>query len=257
MEKKFINFIYAAKKFIKMAQVGFTTGSLYRSEIAFEDRIKLYSSLGADAIELGFATPKELFQFNPSKEAIDAVKKIGHVSIHAPWKKIRYNTDSTSGEVIAALSRLCGKMPINGIVVHPDTVEDFTVLEKTSLPFLIENMDSRKKYGTHPEHIRELKEHYHLDFVFDVQHASEHDSTMNLAKELVEVMGDRLKHMHVSGHNEFERHIPVHLAANRKSIAEILKLGLKVPKILEGIIFDNFEATIKNELNYVRSYERF
>lgn len=236
-----------------MAQVGFTTGSLYRSEIPFEDRIKLYSSLGADAIELGFATPKELFQFNPSNEAIDAVKKFEHVSIHAPWKNIRYN--SKSSEVIAALASLCEKLPINGIVMHPDTVEDFSILEKTSLPFLIENMDSRKKYGTHPEHIRELKERYNLGFVFDVQHAYEHDQTMNLARELVDVMGERLKHMHVSGHNGSERHIPVHLAANRKSIAEILKLGLNAPKILEGIIFDHFEATIKNELNYVRSYE--
>ena len=53
-----------------MAKIGFTTGSLYRSNISFDERIKLYHSLGADAIELSFVTPKDLLDYHLSEQAI-------------------------------------------------------------------------------------------------------------------------------------------------------------------------------------------
>lgn len=237
-----------------MEKVGFTTGSLYLSNLTCEEIIRLYSSLGADAIELSFLAPKELMHFNPSDETKEIIRGFKHVSIHAPCKGINYNSKD-SGEVISRLTELCSELPIEGIVLHPDTVEDFYMLDKSNLPFLIENMDKRKKYGTLPEQIKELKEKYNFGFVLDVQHAYEHDSKMNLARELIDVMGDRLKHMHVSGQNETESHVPTHYATNRRSIAEILRLELKVPKILEGVLFENFKETIQNELIYIRTYE--
>src|SRR3989344_7402281 len=226
-----------------MKEVGFTTGSLYRSSFTCEEIIKLYSSLGADAIELSFLAPKELMQFNPSPETKKIIQGFKHVSIHAPCKGITYN-QSDSSEVIKKLSELCAELSIEGIVLHPDTVENFYMLDKLNLPFLIENMDKRKKYGTHPEQIRELKEKYNFGFVFDVQHAYEHDPKMNLARELIDVMGNRLKHMHVSGENESESHAPTHFSNNRKEIGEILKLGIQVPKILEGILSEDLKETI-------------
>ena len=79
---------------------------------------------------------------------------------------------------------------------------------------------------------------------------------MKLAKELITVMGDRLEHMHVSGCSESEIQVPTFWADNKDAIIEILKLGLDVPKILEGILLDDISNTITAELSYVKSFEK-
>jgi len=238
-----------------MANIGFTTGCLYRSDIPFEERIRLYHSLGADAVELSFATPDELLRYSLSGQGEGDIKKYASISIHAPWKEVRYDSGRAADDMIEKLRYLCERLPVNGIVLHPDTIGDFKKLDESGLPFLLENMDKRKKYGTHPEEFEELRARYNFGFVLDTQHAYEHDLTMQLARELIEVMGDRLKHMHVSGHTESEIHVPAHLAANKGAVTEILELGVGVPKILEGILLKDIEETIKNELRYVRNHE--
>ena len=239
-----------------MANIGFTTGSLYRSEIPFDERIKLYHSLGADAIELSFATPNQLFGYTISEEAKNNIEKFASISIHAPWKEVRYDSGSETQAIINKLRTLCDQLPIEGLVLHPDTIDDFEVLDQSGLPFLLENMDRRKPYGTHPKQFEELKRKYNFGFVLDVEHAYEHDSSMKLAREFIEVMGDRLKHMHVSGYNESEIHVPTYCAVNKQEITEILKIGLSVPIVLEGILLEDIPSSIKRELEYVRSLER-
>lgn len=146
---------------------------------------------------------------------------------------MRYQDSRETKNIIEKLRSLSKEIPIEGIVLHPDTIDDFEILEQSGLPFLIENMDRRKSYGTHPEHFRILKEKYTFGFVLDIQHAYEHDPSMQLAKELIEIMGDRLQHMHISGHTTSEIHVPTHYAENKEAITEILKIGITVPKILE------------------------
>jgi hypothetical protein len=239
-----------------MANIGFTTGSLYRSDIQFDDRIKLYHSLGADAIELSFATPNELLEYNLSEQAKQDIKKYTSVSIHAPWKEVRYNSGPETQTIIGKLRALFEQLPIEGIVLHPDTIDDFETLDQSGLPFLLENMDKRKSYGIHPEHFQELKSKYNFGFVLDVEHAYEHDPSMKLAKEFVRVMGDRLKHLHVSGSTESEIHVLTYCAPNKEDLTQVLELGLPVPKILEGILLEDIPNSIRKELEYVRSFEK-
>lgn len=239
-----------------MAAVGFTTGCLYRSGLSLNDRIKLYLSFGADAIELGFATPNELLAYELTEAAAGKIKQFKHISIHAPSKEVRYGSNSDTQKIIEKLKWLCSRLLIKGIVVHPDLIDDFKMLDQSGLPFLLENMDKRKSYGTHPDHIRDLKEKYNFGFVLDVEHAYEHDPSMQLAQEFINVMGDRLKHMHISGCSRSEIHVPTSGAVNKKAITEILKMGSNVPKILEGILFKDVQNSIKRELEFVRSYER-
>jgi endonuclease IV len=237
-----------------MTGIGFTTGCLYRSDIPFEDRISLFHSLGANAIELSFATPKQLFEYTLSDQAIKDLEKFKFISIHAPWKEVTYDTE-TSEVIIPKLKSLCDRLKVEGIVLHPDVIHDFDVLDKSGLPFLIENMDSRKNYGTHPEHIREIKRDHGFGFVFDVQHAYTQDPKMNIAREIAKEMGNRLKHMHVSGNTSSQSHVPVHCAENRKEITDILELKIPATIILEGKPSPslNFEETAKKELEYVAS----
>ena len=239
-----------------MANIGFSTGSLHRSGVPFDERIRKYHSFGADAIELGFATPDALFSYQLTDQSRKDITKFNTVSIHAPWKELRYGSDEGTRKVVDKLRYLCDELPITGLVLHPDRIDDFKMLDKSGLPFLLENMDIRKTSATHPEEFREFAKRYRFEFVLDVQHVYEHDHSMGLASEFIELMGNRLKHMHVSGNSSSEIHVPVFQSENREEILKVLKLGLNVPKIFEGIVLENVDDTIKKELSYVGSFER-
>ncbi len=215
----------------------------------------MFFSLGATAVELMFATPKQLDQFKLTSDMIKDIKKFGYISIHAPCKDVRYDSDTITNTIIQKLKFLCEQLPINGIAMHPDTINDFSRLASSGLPILMENMDKRKKFGTTPKHFKELKK-YNFGFILDVQHTYEHDPSMGLAKELIDMMGNKLKHIHISGCTKSELHFPTYLADNKSAIIKILKLNIKKPKILEGILLGNIKEKVSEEFSFINSYEK-
>jgi hypothetical protein len=118
-------------------------------------------------------------------------------------------------------------------------------------------MDNSKKYGKGPEHFRELIKEYSFGFVLDTQHAFENDATMSLGIELISIMGDRLKEMHVSGQTKSEIHSLLHASDNRDMIQKTLELCRGVPKILEGyFLLGNIRQSAAKELNFMRKFEQ-
>ncbi len=69
-----------------MADIGFSTGCLYKSKMTFLEKIRLFHSLGATAIEIHL----EELQTGSSEETIKTLKKFSTITIHAPWKKGGY-----------------------------------------------------------------------------------------------------------------------------------------------------------------------
>ncbi|MBR9706131.1 hypothetical protein GOV14_03795 [Candidatus Pacearchaeota archaeon] len=238
-----------------MEKVGFTTGCLFKSSIPFNERINWYNFFGADAIELSFATPDELLSYELTPDIKKGLESFDCITVHAPWKQMRYDSDTTTTKVLEKLKVLDEQIPISGMVVHPDTIYVHKRLENSKLPFLLENMDKRKKRGIQPEEFEKWNKDYGFGYVLDLQHVYEHDPSMSLTNEFLDVMGDRLAHMHVSGENSEYIHVPVYLADNKQAIEKVLKLDFKVPKILEGILTGHIDLVAKNELELVRSYD--
>lgn len=220
----------------------------------FEDQVPFYSSLGATAIELMFFYPKELEAFHLSKKMKNALKKFKHISIHAPCRDICYQADATAAEIIKKLQIICNQLPVNGIVLHPNLISDFDFIKNCRLPFLLENMD-RAKNGQYaaPEQLQEIMRKYDFSFVLDLQHAYEHDPSMELARRFLVTMGDRIKELHVSGEAPSKRHWPVHLAENREAISQLLKITRHIPWIFEGLLVDNIADVATEELHYLRN----
>jgi len=236
-------------------QIGFSTGCLYYCNLSLVDKLKVFLRAGATVVELSFGTPKQLFEFSLDEAIKSKLRKFSRITVHAPFKEIRYfdgagNTD----EVIIKLKELFDNLPISGFVFHPDTIANFIGLEVIGLPVLIENMDRNKKIGISAEDIAAIKDDYNFGFVLDLQHAFEHDPSMDLANEMLQIMGERLSHLHVSGEFGDHHHIPLHLAQNQEAIGRILKLMPSVPVILEGV-FMGLEplASAKRELAYLAS----
>lgn len=235
-----------------MIPVGFSTGCLYQTIDSVDERIALYLAAGADAIEIGFATPQELFDYELTENAMNDIKKFRFATIHAPFKEVRYGNTIETKMIIDKLRSLCDFLPIKGLVIHPDKVDDFAILKRSKLPFLIENMDKNKQEGILPEHIKELKKEHGLGFVLDIQHVYEHDPTMGRATEFVDIMGDGLHHLHVSGQTATKHHISTCMADNKEAITKVLEMKLGVPIILEGVFLQDIEEQMKEELAYVR-----
>jgi len=236
-----------------MAKGGFTTGCLYKTERGLEEIIKLYHALGADAIEVSFPKHLELMNFNLTQQTIQDIRKYDFVTLHAPWKEIRYKDNIETKKLFEKLEYLSENLNAKGIVLHPDTIDDFSVLEKSGLPFLLENMDPRKVFGTKAEDFEKLKQNYNLGFVLDLFHAYENDNSMNLAIQFLDIMGNKLSHFHVSGPNEEHRHKPTYSSTNKDSIIKILELKKEIPRISEGIILSNVEEVIRKELEFLKN----
>ena len=252
----FINELSQKGEPTRRGLIGFSTGCLhYRADIPIVDKLKIFLRSGATVVELSFGTPKQLFEFSLDEAIKSKLMKFSKITVHAPFKEIRYFDDTgNTDEVIIKLKELFDNLPISGFVFHPDTIANFIGLEVIGLPVLIENMDRNKKIGISAEDIAAIKDDYNFGFVLDLQHAFEHDPSMDLANEMLQIMGERLSHLHVSGEFGDHHHIPLHLAQNQEAIGRILKLMPSVPVILEGV-FMGLEplASAKRELAYLAS----
>jgi hypothetical protein len=183
-----------------MTEIGFSTGCLHRTKLTLAEKISFFKLVGAEAIELCFASLTELINAALSPTALKILKSYDCVSIHSPWN-IRYGLNHQTDEALEKIKELYQLLPIRGIVVHPHKVDDFLRLGSLNLPFLLENLDNRNKtFGTPPEHFEKLKRDYDFGFLLDVQHAYTHDPSMSLTKELLDaIVGGTLTQATLNG----------------------------------------------------------
>lgn len=250
-----INEISAQARHFGRGLVGFSTGCLYQFNMPLVDKLKVYLRAGATVLELSFATLNDLLAFEPTAADISKFRKFTKITIHAPWKGIRYFDGSNAANlVVNKIMALNDIFYVSGVVFHPDIIDNFDALELTPLPVLIENMDINKEFGISVEEIAMIKVRYNFGFVLDIQHAYEHDSSLALAREMTQVMGDRIRHLHVSGQNSSSRHAPVFEADNKQEICNLLKIMPSVPVVLEGVLSGDVSVISKQEIAYVTEH---
>jgi hypothetical protein len=152
------------------------------------------------------------------------------VSIHAP-------SAFTAGEErqIAA-----GLLPIAAergwrVILHPDTIHDFSVWAPFRDRLAIENMDMRKPIGRTVEELEPIFARLpEASFCFDVAHARQCDPSMVEAVRLLEAFGHRLAEVHLSELDEQCRHTRLSRAAVRACRGLGGLLPLDVPVIIEA-----------------------
>ena len=130
-------------------------------------------------------------------------------------------------------------------------IKSYEKMISKSIPLAIENMDSNKESGFK---IEELERLIRLvpRFVLDVQHAFEHDSTMEYAFDLFEMAKDNLAYLHVSGETEDNHHALVYRSRNCDKIVSFLGTifsEIQVPIILEGKYSTSEE--LSQEINFL------
>lgn len=151
-----------------------------------------------------------------------------YVSVHGPSKARRLPED----ELVARLARLAVRA--DAVVMHPDTIDDPTAYRQLGHKLVLENMDARKETGRTIVELEPLfAELPDAGFCFDIAHAWSIDPDMVVAGELLDTLGQRLQHLHVSSLSAESHHVPLS-EADEELFRPLLLRCLDVPWILEA-----------------------
>jgi hypothetical protein len=224
-----------------MRPIGFSTGALAYGD--FRRGLAILQSKHTKIVELSALRENELA---PLIEALDSLdlSLFTYVSVHAPS---RYEP-SHEREIIDLLKNVAKRRwPI---ILHPDTLHDFSAWDVFQDLLFIENMDKRNQTG---RTVQELSTIFtklpHARLCFDLGHCRQVDPTMNEAYLILHAFGTRLKQLHVSEVNSRSTHDPLSCV----SIGAFEKISHlipeRVPVILESTVA---ETEVESEIERAR-----
>ena len=225
--------------------IGFSTGTLKNTHLSIPERIRVFSEVGATAVEIALRTREELIELKVDSALKKAVEGFSFVSVHAPWINIRYNEYNLG--VIKKLQQIGVRIPVKAFVLHPDIIDDFGLL--AGIPVAIENMDPRKQFGTKPEELEKLIVAHRVKIVLDLHHAYLHDPSMQIAQRIAHTAKENLSHIHVSG-AAGHSHTPLRNAPNQEIIIRTLK-KYDLPIILEFTADEHYMTTLAEEYHHL------
>ena len=201
--------------------LGLSTGVLIDStNLKFEEIIDFYKQIGCDAIEL---SPQHWR--SATKESL---KDFKYISVHA-GAKFSYDHNDATRQEMKDLEGKHKEIGFQCVVIHPPFMKDWSVLKEYHLPWVVENMDNTNTMGTTPEEVLEYAKQAGCNVVLDLNHCFTHDPSMQLADKFYEVLGDRIKELHLSGYGadtDAERHIPLHITKQLQIIKKVKDLPI-------------------------------
>jgi len=233
--------------------IGPSTGWLYASKIyTTKNQQAFFKSVGANAVEVFLGITQDIRVNNLLRGETFDPEIFKYLSLHLPQLHLFKN----KALILKKIKEIMDKQQIKRTCIHPSKLsdEDYQLIIDSGIPLSLENMDCRTT--TIPEEFKELisaQKKFDCYFVLDVQHAYEHDSSMQYAQDLFEMMGPVLTHLHVSGETENQVHTRVCESNNRGDIVEFLNKNLpkkKVPLILEGK-YQNVKE-LKDEIQFLK-----
>jgi hypothetical protein len=214
-----------------MRLIGFSTGALAYSD--FRLGLEIVSKKSLRAVEISALRRGELAPLVRALDSLD-LSKFTYVSFHAPSKF----EQAEEKRIIKLLQNVARrKWPI---VLHPDTIHDFSAWESFGSLLLIENMDKRYPTGrTAGELLGVFTKLPQAGLCFDIGHCRQVDPTMSESYLILNEFGSRLKQLHVSDVNSRSTHDPLSDA----SIGAFEKISYLIPEdvpvILESPVQEN------------------
>jgi hypothetical protein len=188
-----------------MRPIGFSTGALALSD--FHLALRELQGEPVDSVELSALRCHELNHLLVSLKQLP-LTRYKYISIHAPS-----SFDATQEREIVELLR-CYVPTEWPIVLHPDTIHDFSAWKVFGKQLAIENMDRRKPIGRTEEELSIIFEKLPDALLcFDLGHARQCDTTMTEAYRILRAYSGRLSQLHVSEVNTASQHDPLSFAA--------------------------------------------
>ncbi len=228
--------------------IGASNGWFYSIDIfSLEKQEEVLKNTGADAVEFNLNWDKKRFDSLTNQTSGNYKYK----SLHLP----KFMPPHTVEEIIDIAKKIMQTQQPTTLILHPTDLSesDYEKLSKANLPIAIENMDSAIEEGHNIEQLKNLIEKYNFNFMLDVQHAYDHDSSMKYTEELFNTFKDKIKQLHISGETPTSIHELAYKSDNKKVIIEFTKKILKIkniPIIIEGQY--KSETELKNEIDFLK-----
>jgi hypothetical protein len=207
-----------------MRPIGFSTGALAKGD--FRRALQMLSGKNTEVIELSALRQDELPSLLDSIPELD-LSAFSYVSVHAPSSIQPGMEQDVTDQMRALLAR---EWPI---IVHPDTIEDFSLWSRFGEQLCIENTDLRKSTG---QTVPALEQVFSLlpqaSFCCDLGHARQVDPTMSEATAMLRTFRSRLRQLHVSEVNARSHHDRLSLA----SISAFEKIYHLIPDTVPVIL---------------------
>jgi Xylose isomerase-like TIM barrel len=207
--------------------VGASTGYMYDLRGDWAAQVSQAWQLSPFAIELSALAEEELDGL-ADYVAGRPGPPFRYLSVHGPSK----GRALPEPALVARLKDLSAL--VDGIVMHPDTIEDPAPYRALGRKLVLENMDARKEDGRSAgELARWFADLPEAGLCFDIAHAWSIDETMAAGVELLDAFRSRLRHLHVSSLSPKLHHEPL-TEEHEELFMPLLQRCLDVPWILEA-----------------------
>ena len=224
-----------------MRPIGFSTGALAKAD--FKRALNELEGKPVNSIELSALRYSELPILLSALRDLP-LEHYQYIAVHAP-SQFQENNEN---EVVRLLKEFVpGDWPI---IVHPDTLHDFSLWRPFGRQLAIENMDRRKEIGRTTEELRVIFDKLpEARLCFDIGHARQFDTTMTEAYRILKAYGDRLCQVHVSEVNSASQHDPLSFSAILAFLQVASLISYWIPLIIESRIAAD---QIDNEISKMR-----
>jgi Xylose isomerase-like TIM barrel len=224
-----------------MRPIGFSTGALAKAD--FKKALNELEGKPVNSIELSALRYSELPTLLSALRDLP-LEHYQYIAVHAPSQ---FQEDKEN-EVAHLLKEFVpGDWPI---IVHPDTLHDFSVWRPFGRQLAIENMDRRKEIGRTAEELHVIFDKLpEARLCFDIGHARQFDTTMTEAYRILKAYGDRLCQVHVSEVNSASQHDPLSFSAILAFLQVASLISNWIPLIIESRIAAD---QIDNEISKMR-----
>ena len=184
-----------------MRMIGFSSGAIAYGD--FRLALDMLSGVKLACLELSALRVSELENLVEALPDLD-LSGYAYISFHAP--------SSFSKEQEKWVSDILYSSVPEGwpIVMHPDTIHDFSHWRRFGKRLAIENMDRRKPVGRSAQELHSIFQQLpDASLCFDVGHARQCDASMTEAFLILSNLGNRLVQVHISEVNSASQHDPI------------------------------------------------
>ncbi|MBN2899634.1 MAG: hypothetical protein JXO44_12750 [Clostridia bacterium] len=225
-----------------MRNIAISTAAFCLWDIGPERKLQICKDFGFEHVVIAFSTLKMLKQFSSSDKLCQQLSSFKAISIHAPWRGIKYKNNKATKEIVDCLNLIMDKVSISTVIFHFDCIEDFQWLKTCQFDYCIKN-PARHSW----DEFNTAIEQHGFDSVLDINRATRFEDYMD---QYLQKHSNSLKAVHVSGYMEDLGRTPI-VESGQQFLLDKLK-PVDAPMIIEGLFSPGDFQSIRDEIQVIQ-----
>ncbi len=232
----------------------FALGNIWRwnssgNRNALIDYVK---GLDVNGVELTLATKEDLYSLKLSEDNILWLKKLGYVTIHAPFYLFSESKNEKDlSDQLDTITTIYRQVEAKRVVIHPEPeLIQSDILKEYSLQFTIENLP--RKYNLPLSFLKSTFDNYpHMDMCLDTAHA--YSWSKYETYKLIDAFKEKISQIHFSGSYRRKQHVSLRKVSKDFFLSIQPLKYLDVPIVIEEDIEKKSLQYLRQELKYIKN----